>query len=117
MQKLMIIVQDSPYALNTKAWDALRCIGALLAGDVIVRLCLLGPGAELGKKEHRPTDGYDSLEELLTELIDCGLTVSVCGKSMCDFGIKEEDLIEGVKKGSMKLLADWIAESNHVLAF
>ncbi len=117
MENIVILVQDSPYVGNRKAWDALRFIGALLASDVEVKLCLLDRGVELGKRNHSPSDGYDNLEELLSELIECGLTVGACGKSMTDLGVQEEQLIKGVVKGSMRLLADWVKGSNNVLAF
>jgi len=117
MENIVILVQDSPYLENKKAWDALRFIGALLASDVEVKMCLIDRGVELGRRDHNPGDGYDNLEVLLSELIECGLTVSACGKSMNDLGVREDQLIEGVVKGSMNLLADWVKGSKNVLAF
>jgi len=54
---------------------------------------------------------------LLSELIECGLEVCACGMAVDGCGLTENDLIEGIEKGSMKALASWVKASDHVIAF
>jgi sulfur relay (sulfurtransferase) complex TusBCD TusD component (DsrE family) len=58
-----------------------------------------------------------NLEELLRELIDCGLQVSACGLSLTDCALDESAMIAGIECGSMKALANWVKKSDHVMVF
>ena len=104
-KRLVIIIQNAPYRSDNKAWHALRLAGACLAQNMAVRVHLLDDGAEVGRRGHSVPEGKVNLEQLLTELIECGL--EICA----------EDLIPGIERGSMKLLAGWIDESDQALTF
>jgi sulfur relay (sulfurtransferase) complex TusBCD TusD component (DsrE family) len=114
---ITIVIQNSPYKDNNKAWHALRFAGAALAEDMKVRVHLLDDGVEVVRHGHQVPVGAVNLEELLAELIDCGLQVSACGMSLTDCAIDESAMIGGVECGSMKALAGWVKESNHVMVF
>lgn len=58
-----------------------------------VRVHLLDEGVKVGIRGHQVPDGKVNLKDLLSELI------------------------EGIEKGSMKALAGWVKESDHVIAF
>jgi tRNA 2-thiouridine synthesizing protein D len=117
MTTITIIIQNAPYKDNNKAWHALRFAGASLAEDMEVQVHLLDDGVQVGKKNHQVPEGIANLEELLSELIECGLEVRACGMAVDDCGLTEGDLIEGIEKGSMKALATWVKTSDHVIAF
>lgn len=87
---ITIIVQNAPYKSDNKAWHALRFAGAALATDMNVRVHLLDDGVNVGRKDQQAPDGC---------------------------GIRDGDLLEGIERGSMKLLADWIKSSDSVLTF
>jgi tRNA 2-thiouridine synthesizing protein D len=110
MSVVTIIIQNAPYQNDNKAWHALRFAGAALTEDMTVRVHLLDVGIEVGRKNQLPPDGAVNLEELISELIGCGLEIRACG-------ITEGELIEGIEKGSMKALAGWVKSSDHVLTF
>lgn len=116
-KQLTLIVQNPPYRDDNKAWHALRFAGACLAQDMAVRVHLLDDGVEVGRRGHSVPEGKTDLENLLAELIECGLMVSACGMALDDCALCAEDMIPGIERGSMKLLAGWIAESDLALTF
>ena len=75
MTTVTIVIQNAPYQVDNKAWHALRFAGAALAGDMTVRVHLLDEGIHDGRKGYQVPDGAVNLEDLLTELIECGLEV------------------------------------------
>lgn len=117
MKTITIIIQNAPYRSDSKAWHALRLAGAALAEDLAVRVHLLDDGVQVGRRGHQVPEGAVNLEELLTELIECGLQVRACGMAMDGCGIEEGELIAGIERGSMKALANWVKDSDTVLTF
>lgn len=117
MSTITIIIQNAPYKDDNKAWHALRFAGAALTEDIIVRVHLLDEGVEVGRKGQSIPDDVVNLEELLSELIECGLEVRACGMAVDNCGFKEDDLINGIERGSMKALANWVKTSDNVIAF
>lgn len=116
MTSIVIVVQSKPYE-NTRAWDAVRFAGASLVEDLDVRIHLLGDAVEIARTGHQPKDNHANLEELLNEYIECGINVSACGKSLDDLKITENNMINGIERGSMKALATWIKASDHSMTF
>jgi len=117
MTAVTIIIQNAPYRADNKAWHALRFAGAALADDMTVRVHLLDDGAQLGRQGHRVPDGAVDLESLLSELIECGLHVRACGMALDGCGIREDELLPGIERGSMKALAAWVKDSDQVVTF
>lgn len=117
MTSITIVIQNAPYQRDNKAWHALRFAGAALAEDMEVRLHLLDDGVRVGHKNQQPPEGAVNLEELLSELIECGLEVRACGMALDDCAIDEDALIDGIERGSMKALAAWVKTSDKVMTF
>lgn len=117
MSTITIVIQNAPYQSDNKAWHALRFAGAALAEDMTVRVHLLDEGVKVGLRQHNVPDGKVNLEELLTELMECGLEVRACGMAVDECGVGEDELIAGIEKGSMKALASWVKSSDHVITF
>ncbi|MBD3609156.1 MAG: DsrE family protein [Gammaproteobacteria bacterium] len=117
MSIVTIIIKAAPYQGDNNTWHALRFAGASLAEDMEVQVHLLDKGVEVGRSGHQVAEGDTNLEELLSELIECGLEVRACGMALDDYGIAEGELIAGIEKGSMKSLAAWVKESDNVLTF
>ncbi len=99
------------------AWHALRFAGAALTEDMAVRVHLLDDGVEVGRKNQTIPEDAVNLEDLLRELIECGLEVSACGMSLDDCHIDENIMINGIERGSMKALAAWVNTSDQVMVF
>ncbi len=117
MATVTIVIQNPPYQENNKAWHALRFAGAALTEDMCVRVHLLDDGVEVGRHSQQVPEGAVSLEELLSELIECGLEVRACGMALNDCAIDESAMLPGIERGSMKALAAWVKESDHVMVF
>jgi tRNA 2-thiouridine synthesizing protein D len=117
MSVVTVVIQNAPYQSDNKAWHALRFAGAALAEDMTVQLHLLDDGVEVGRRNHNVPEGAANLEELLGELMECGLQVRASGMALDDCGIDEGAMLTGIERGSMKLLASWVKESDQVLTF
>ncbi|HEB86868.1 MAG TPA: hypothetical protein ENI68_07635 [Gammaproteobacteria bacterium] len=62
-------------------------------------------------------EGAVNLEELLSEFIECWLEVRACGMALNDCSIDESAMLPGTERGSMKALANWVKNSEHVMVF
>ncbi|MCW4012721.1 MAG: DsrE family protein [Candidatus Bathyarchaeota archaeon] len=113
-----IIINDAPYGIE-KPWNALR-LASTSAGDEIgmtVRVFLMGDSVVSAKKGQKTPEGYYNMEKMLQSLVSRGVEVKTCGACIDARGIKETDLVEGVQRGSMKILATWIKESDKAVSF
>jgi len=117
MSSVVVVIQNAPYQPDNKAWHALRFAGAALTEDMQVRLHLLDDGVKVGLKNQQVPEAAVNLQELLSELIDCGLEVRACGMSLNDCAMDEASMIEGIERGSMKALAAWVKASDQVMVF
>jgi sulfur relay (sulfurtransferase) complex TusBCD TusD component (DsrE family) len=82
-----------------------------------VQVHLLDDGVEVGRKNQSVPEGAVNLQELLSELIECGLDVRACGMALDDCAIDESTLLDGIERGSMKALANWVKNSDQVMVF
>lgn len=118
MADLTIIVNDAPYGVE-RAWNALRLASASISGAVRseVNIFLLGDAVSIAKRGQKTPRGYYNLESMLVGLIEKGVTVKACGSCLSARGLEIKDLVEGVGKGSMMILSEWVKESRNVLSF
>ena len=116
--KLTIIVNDAPYGIE-KPWNALRLASTSVSDEIgmTVRVFLMGDSVLAAKKGQKTPEGYYNMEKMLQSLISRGVEVKTCGACIDARGISESDLVDGIQRGSMKILATWIKESDRVLAF
>jgi tRNA 2-thiouridine synthesizing protein D len=117
MSTVTVVIQNAPYRSDNKAWHALRFAGAAMTEDMTVQVHLLDDGVQVGLKNQQPPEGAVNLEQLLTELMECGLTVRACGMALNDCAIDEAAMIPGIERGSMKALAAWVKHSDQVMVF
>jgi len=95
--------------------------GAALAMDLRAVVVLQGEGALLAKPGYVDTmnkpGGFPPLKKLLSDFVELGGELKVCGPCIKDRGIEEADLIEGANvtaAGQVNLLA---IEADAVLTF
>lgn len=69
------------------------------------------------KKGQVTPNGYYNMEKTLKELLTKGVKIRVCGACINARGLKQEDLVEDVERGSMMGLAKWIKESQRAISF
>jgi uncharacterized protein involved in oxidation of intracellular sulfur len=115
---LTIIVNDAPYGIE-KPWNALRLASTSASDEMgmTVNVFLMGDSVVSAKRGQRTPHGYYNMEKMLQSLLSRGVEVLCCGACIDERGIDESELVEGVKRGSMKLLATWVKESDRVISF
>jgi len=115
---LTIIVNDALYGIE-KPWNAFRLASTSISEEIgmTVRLFLMGDSVSAAKRGQKTPDGYYNMEKMLKSLISRGVEVMTCGTCVDSRGITKEDLVDGVLRGSMKILATWIKERDRVVSF
>jgi uncharacterized protein involved in oxidation of intracellular sulfur len=112
----LFIVNDAPYG-NERAYNALRLAGALASREgQAVRLFLLADAVSCAKSGQKVPEGYYNVQLMLGKVARKG-EVALCGTCMDARGLRDDELIEGAKRGTLAQLADWTAEAGKVLIF
>ena len=114
---IVMIVNDAPYG-NERPYNALRLAMTLVRqGESDLRIFLMGDAVICGLAGQKTPQGFYNIERMLKGLVDRA-TISVCSSCMDARGIDDDDLIEGVKRGSTTpQLGQWVAASDKVLVF
>ena len=119
MQKILIIINDSPYGTE-KAYNALRMAMTLQkehAGSVDIKIFLLADAVFCGLPGQTTPNGYYNIERMLKSVIQNGGEVKSCGSCSAARGVDKLQFIEGVWLSNMKEFARWTAECDKVLTF
>ena len=115
MTKMAVIIFESPYG-HEKPYTALRfALTALIDGHEIT-VILLQDGIFVANKGQAPAE-YPNHLEYLTNAIEEGLKVIVCGVCCQARGIKQENLVEGVNIVGMHEIVQACAESDRTISF
>jgi uncharacterized protein involved in oxidation of intracellular sulfur len=116
MAKTLFILNDAPYG-NERAYNGLRLAGALAARDEQpVRVFLLADAVGCAKSGQKVPEGYYNVQLMLGKVLRKG-EVGLCGTCMDARGMRDEELIDGARRGTLAQLADWTAEAEKVLVF
>ena len=113
---LTVIVNDSPYGIE-KPWNALRLASTSASDGFEVRLFLLGDSVSSAKKGQKTPDGYYNMEKMLRVLANKGVNIKACGTCLNARGLNISELVDGVERGSMKVLSEWVTVSDKVISF
>jgi uncharacterized protein involved in oxidation of intracellular sulfur len=116
MTSTLLIVNDAPYG-DERAYNALRLAGALAAREgQSVRLFLMADAVGCAKSGQQVPEGYYNVQLMLGKVLRKG-EVGLCGTCMDARGLRDDELIEGARRGTMAQLAEWTAEADKVLVF
>jgi tRNA 2-thiouridine synthesizing protein D len=115
MTKLSVIIFESPYG-REKAYTALRFVLTALIDGHDVTVILLQEGVLVAKKGQAPAE-YPNHLEYLTNAMEEGLKVMVCGVCCQARGIKQEDLVNGATIVGMHEIVQACSESNNTISF
>jgi len=115
---LTIIVNDAPYGLE-KPWNALRLASTSASEEIgmDVKVFLMGDSVLAAKRGQKTPEGYYNMEKMIVALVQRRVEIKVCGACINARGLDVRDLVEGVERGSMKILANWVKESKKVISF
>jgi uncharacterized protein involved in oxidation of intracellular sulfur len=111
-----IIVNDPPYE-SEKPWNAFRLASSAISQGIDVRLFLMGDSVASAKTGQRTPDGFYNMEKMLRAMLNKGVVVKACGTCINARGLDISELVEGVERGSMKILIEWIQDSDKVISF
>jgi len=116
--KVTLVLNDAPYG-SEKAFNALRLALFLQKRhpDLELRIFLLQDGPYCALIGQAPPDGFYNVEEMLKRVIQGGAIVEACGTCAEARGLKNLQLIDGIKITSTRQLAEWTADSDQVLTF
>jgi uncharacterized protein involved in oxidation of intracellular sulfur len=116
MASTLFILNDAPYG-NERAYNALRLAAALAnKDDQTIRLFLMADAVTCAKSGQKLPEGYYNLQLMLGKVLRKG-EVALCGTCMDARGLRDEELLEGARRGTVAQLADWTAEADKVLVF
>jgi uncharacterized protein involved in oxidation of intracellular sulfur len=116
MGSTLFIVNDAPYG-SERAYNALRLAGALAAREgQAVRLFLVADAVACAKRGQRVPEGYYNVQVMLGKVARTG-EVALCGTCMDARGLRDDELIDGARRGTLAQLADWTAGADKVLVF
>jgi uncharacterized protein involved in oxidation of intracellular sulfur len=113
----LLILNDPPYGTE-RSYNALRLARVLLDKKASgVRVFLIGDAAACAHRGQKVPQGYYNIADMLGAVLRREGEVAVCGTCMDARGLTAEELVEGARRGSMDLLADWTAGADKVLVF
>lgn len=116
MASTLFILNDAPYG-NERAYNSLRLAAALAnQNDQKVRLFLMADAVGCAKSGQKLPEGYYNLQLMLGKVLRKG-EVALCGTCMDARGLRDEELLEGARRGTLAQLADWTVEADKVLVF
>lgn len=111
-----VLINASPYG-SELPYNALRLAAALELAGERVEILLMGDAVNTARRGQDPRAAHASLEAALAELVEKGVSVTLCGTCCQTRGLQEVDLIAGAVVGTIHDLARVVRESDKVLSF
>jgi len=118
MSTLTIIANEAPYG-SEEIWNALRLANTCVTSEIglTVKLFLMGDSVTAAKKGQVTPEGYYNTGKMISDLISKGVEVQCCGTCLKSRGVSDSELVLGVRRGTMLILARWIKESDKIVSF
>ncbi len=113
---VVIFINTSPYGTEGP-YNALRFAQALELTGECVELLLMGDAVNTARRAQEPRNAHASLEALLTELLEKGADVTLCGTCCQTRGLNKADLVDGVTVGAIHDFAQIVKKSDKVVSF
>lgn len=113
--KVLIILNDPPYGTE-RSYNGLRLAKALNNNDTEITVFLMADAVGCGKHGQSVPQGFYNIELMLKSVLRGG-QVLLCGTCMDARGIRDEDIIEGAERSTMKALAEQAVSADQVLVF
>ena len=116
MDKLLVILRKSPYG-TVDAAEAVRHAGAASGFDYKSMLYLIDSGVYSAKKnQDAGNTGFTGLGESL-ELLSDEMEIYVDKDSLNEYGLKEDNLIDGIKIDNGDVLKQALKDSQTVMIY
>jgi sulfur relay (sulfurtransferase) complex TusBCD TusD component (DsrE family) len=112
---LSMILWTAPYGSQNTS-TALKVAKAAAQKGYLVRLFASGDGVHNFTKDQKAS-GIPNAEKEFLELMQAGLKVELCGTCLNFRGIKNEDIVAGAERSTMKNLFTMVKESDVFITF
>lgn len=110
----LFILNDPPYG-SERSYNALRLARALAKKEgQTVRVFLMGDAVACARAGQKVPAGYYNAGDMVRM---AGSEVAMCGTCMDARGLRDDEVVEGARRGTLQQLADWTAEADKVLVF
>ena len=117
MEKIAMILRKPPYG-DINAAEAVRHALGAVSGDIAVSLILVDGGVQLARKGQDDTGtGFTNLESTLKDCSEMGVEVFADDLSLIEYGLKKEDIVEGVKAVSESDIAVTLKTADTTMIF
>jgi uncharacterized protein involved in oxidation of intracellular sulfur len=115
--QLLIILTEAPYG-QEQSYHGLRLADALIKmeEDLDLSVYLLDDAVLCAKRGQQTPSGYYNIERMLKPLLRRG-TVLACETCLEARGLRQEELLEGVRAAKLGELAQLTLEADKVLSF
>lgn len=113
---VLLVVNTPPYG-SEGPYNALRLADALALRDEHVEVFLMGDGVHTARAGQDPRGAQASLEQMVVDLLEKGVDLLCCGTCCTTRGLDEDDLLPGVRVGTIHDLAGAVARCDKVASF
>jgi uncharacterized protein involved in oxidation of intracellular sulfur len=111
----LFILNDPPYGTE-RSFNGLRLAKALTSKGETVNVFLMADAVACAKAGQKVPQGYYNLELMVKGVARKG-EVLLCGTCMDARGIGDDELVEGVRRGTLDELAERTLAAERVLVF
>lgn len=112
---ILLILNDPPYGTE-RSFNGLRLARALTGQDAEVSVFLMADAVACAKAGQKVPQGYYNLELMVKGIARHGEVV-LCGTCMDARGLRDEELVDGARRGTMDDLASLTRAADKVLVF
>jgi len=116
MVSFMIFIGSGPYTTE-RPYTALRFAYSALIEGHTVKMFAFEDAIIALRKNQNPSNIYNLQEWIARCFEEPGFELASCGVCMKARGMAQEELITGVKMGTMEMAVDWTAASDKQLFF
>ena len=117
MSKIAMILRRAPYG-DINAAEAVRHALGAVSDDMEVSLVLVDGGVLLARKGQDDTGtGFTNLETTLKDCTEMGVEVFADNLSLIEHGLKEGDVVDGVKLTDEDAIAAILKEAEKTMIF
>lgn len=113
---ILLIMNDPPYG-SERCYNAMRLADELVKQDEVnLTIFLMGDAVTCAKAGQETPQGYYNLERMLKPIVRKD-EVILCGTCMNARGMKDEEVMEGARRGTLAELTNYVMEADKTLIF
>jgi uncharacterized protein involved in oxidation of intracellular sulfur len=114
--KILIVINDPPYG-SERSYNALRLTNQLVTRDAMeLSVFLMADTVLCAKAGQQTPQGYYNIERMLKPIVRKG-EVILCSTCMDARGIKDDEIVDGARRGTMVELTDLTLQAEKVIVF